>query len=71
MERLRNAAVSFGVNYALGYGLGRLVGDRSTGTRAGLLLGAAGAAASWALSGRTGEAVEFSDDEPVEIAIEE
>jgi hypothetical protein len=70
MDRLRNAAVSFGVSYVLGYALWRLVGSSSTGKLAGLVLGGAGAVASWVLSGTDGEPIEFGDDEPVEIEIE-
>jgi len=68
MDRLRNAAVSFGVSYVLGYALGRLVGSSSTGKLAGLVFG--GAVASWVLSGTDGEPIEFGDDEPIEIEIE-
>jgi hypothetical protein len=50
---------------------GRGVDRGSTGKLAGLVLGGAGAVASWVLSGTDGEPIEFGDDEPTEREIEE
>ena len=69
MDRVHNAVVSFGVTFSLGYVLGALVGERRTGVRAGVVLGAVGAAGGWLLSGRADEP-EFDEAEPIEIEID-
>ena len=69
MDRVHNALVSFGLNFSLGYVLGRIVGDNRTGVRAGVVLGAVGAAGSWLFSGRADEP-DFDDGEPIEIEID-
>ena len=70
MDRIRSALVAFLVNYLVGYLLGRLVGDRETGVRAGLALGAVGAVGSWVVAGRLADAgFEDGDAEPIEIEV--
>jgi hypothetical protein len=70
VDRLRNAATSFGLSYLVGYAIGRVLGGGSTGKRAGLLLGGLAALASWQLSGEV-EPLEFEDADPIEIEIDE
>lgn len=70
MDRLRTAAISFGVTFCIGYAIGRLLGDEGTGVRTGLTTGAAGAAGVWRILGDTDDVPDFDDGEPIEIEID-
>ncbi|WP_123535891.1 hypothetical protein [Halosimplex salinum] len=71
MDRIRSAVLTFVTNFFVGYLLGRLLGDRDTGVRAGAVLGGVGAAASWRLSGRFESDFVEPTSEPIQIEIDE
>ncbi|MFB6139499.1 MAG: hypothetical protein ABEJ26_03585 [Halosimplex sp.] len=71
MDRVRNAALNFGINFVVGYLLGRALRGKKAAARVGLALGSLGAVASWRLGQRfDADAVEPTS-EPIEIEIEE
>ncbi|QLH80948.1 hypothetical protein [Halosimplex pelagicum] len=71
MDRTRSAALNFAINFLVGYVLGRVLRDRDTGVRAGVVLGTVGAVASWRLAERFDTDAVEPAAEPIEIEIEE
>ncbi|ELZ29173.1 hypothetical protein C475_03114 [Halosimplex carlsbadense 2-9-1] len=71
MDRTRNAVLNFAINFFVGYVLGRVLRDRDTGVRAGVVLGALGAVASWRLAERFEVDAVEPTAEPIEIEIED
>jgi hypothetical protein len=71
MNRTRSAVFNFAINFLVGYVLGRVLRDRDTGVRAGVVLGTLGAVASWRLADRFERDRVEPGAEPIEIEIEE
>jgi hypothetical protein len=71
MSRIRNLVFNFAINFLVGYVLGRVLRDRDTGVRAGVVLGSLGAVASWRLAERFERDAVEPGAEPIEIEIEE
>jgi hypothetical protein len=72
-DRPFNSAVNFGLNFAIAYGIGRLLRDHRAGVRAGIVMGSVSAVVSWVLWGRyeVGIAETTAANDEVVVPVEE